>query len=47
MRAVLGVGKFGQMWSRLGKGGQVSVTQTEQVWKCDMASGWGWVSMQV
>ena len=41
MRAGLGmgVGKFGQIWARVGKGGQVWMSQTDQAGMGDMASG--------
>ena len=42
MRAGLGVGmsKFGQIWARLSKGGQVWIGQTDQAGMGGMASGW-------
>ena len=51
MHAVLGVGvgvgKFGQIWARVGKGGQVWIGQTDQARMLDMDSGWVWVCEQV
>ena len=41
------VGKFGQIWARLGKGGQVWINQTDRAGMGDMASGWMWVCLQV
>ena len=34
----MGIGKFGQIWARVGKGGQVWMCQTDQVGMDDMAS---------
>ena len=49
MRAGLGVGvgKFGQIWAKVGKGGQVWISQTGEVGMGDMGSGWVWVCVQV
>ena len=33
------LGKFGQIWARLGKGGQVWMGQTDQAEMSNMASG--------
>ena len=35
----VGVGQFGQIWARVGKGGQVWMSQTDQAGMGDMASG--------
>ena len=43
----VGMGKFGQIWSRVGKGGQVWTDQTDRGGMNDMASGWVWVCVQV
>ena len=43
----MGVGKFGQIWAKLGKGGQVWMSQTDRAEMGDMRSGWGWVCVQV
>ena len=43
----VGVGKFWQIWARLGKGGQVLMGQTDRVDMGDMDSGWLWVCVQV
>ena len=36
----VGVGKFGKIWERVGKVGQVWMVQTDQAGISDMASGW-------
>ena len=36
----VGVGEFGQIWTRVGKYGQVWMGQTDQPAMGDMASGW-------
>ena len=41
------VGKFGQIWARVGKCGQVLMGQTNRAGIDDMASGWVWVCVQV
>ena len=43
----MGVGKFGQIWARVGKGGQVWIGQNDRAGMGDMASGWLWVCVQV
>ena len=43
----LGVGQFGQIWARVGKSGQVLMSQTDWAGMDDMASGWMWVCVQV
>ena len=45
MRAGLGVGgaRCGQVWARVGKGGQVWMGQTDLAGMRDMDSGWKWV----
>ena len=43
----MGVGKFGQIWARVDKGGQVWMGRTDQVGMGDMDSGWVWVCVQV
>ena len=35
----VGMGKFGQIWARVGKGGQVQMGQTDQAGMVDMESG--------
>ena len=35
--------KFGQIWARLGKGGQIWMSQTYWVDMGDINSGWMWV----
>ena len=47
MRAGLGVGvgKFGQIWAKVGKGGQVWMAQTDQAGMGDMGSGWVYVQI--
>ena len=49
MRPGLGVvmGKFGQIWTRMSKGGQVLMSQTDWAGMDDMASGWMLVCVQV
>ena len=49
MRAGLGVGvgEFGKIWARLGKGGQVWMSHTDWLCMGDMASEWVLVCMQV
>ena len=49
MRAGLGVGvgKFGQIWAKVGKGGQVWMGQTDRAGMGDMGGGWLWVCVQV
>ena len=37
------VGKFWQIWARVGKGGQAWMGQTDRAGKCDMASGCEWL----
>ena len=36
----VGVGQFGKIWARVGKGWQVWMSQTDRVGMGDMASGW-------
>ena len=36
----VGVGKFGEIWARVGKGGQVWIGQTDRAVMGDMDSGW-------
>ena len=43
----VGVGKFEQIWARVGKGRQVWMSHTDRVGISDMASGWVWVCVQV
>ena len=43
----MGVGKFGQIWARVSKGGQVLIGQTNQAGMGDVARGWVWVCLQV
>ena len=43
----VGVGWCGQVWTDLGKGGQVCMGQTDQAGMGDIASGWGWICVQV
>ena len=43
----VGVGRFGEIWARVGKGGQVWTGQTARAEMGDMASGWVWVCLQV
>ena len=43
----VGVGQFGQIWARVGKGGQVYMGQTDGTRMGDKASGSVWVCMQV
>ena len=38
----MGVGKLGQIWATLGKGGYVWLDQTDRVGIDDMASGCGY-----
>ena len=35
----VGVGKFGQIWAKVGKGGQVRMGQTDRARMGDMGSG--------
>ena len=39
----MGVGKFEQIWAKVGKGGQVWMGQTDLAGMGDMDSGWMWV----
>ena len=39
----VGVGKFGQIWARLGKDGQVRMGHTDRLGMGDMASWWVWL----
>ena len=41
------VGKFGQIWAKMGKGGQVWMGQTDRARMGDMGSGWVLVYVQV
>ena len=43
----MGVGKFGQIWAKVGKVGQVWMGQTDRAGMGDMGSGWVCVSVQV
>ena len=45
MRAGLGVGlgKFGQIWAKVGKDRQVWMAQTDRAGMGVMGSGWVWV----
>ena len=43
----MGVGKFGQIWAKVGKGEQVWMGQTDPAGMSDMGSGWVWVCVQV
>ena len=43
----MGVGKFWQIWAKVGKGGQAWMGQTDQAGMGDMDSGWVWVYVQV
>ena len=40
-------GKFGHIWAKVGKGGQVWMGQTDRAGMGDMASGWVWVCVKV
>ena len=41
------MGKFVQIWAKLGKGEQVWMGQTDQAVMGDMGSEWVWVCVQV
>ena len=43
----VGLDKFGQIWERVGKGGQVWMGQTDRAGIGDMDSGWARVCVQV
>ena len=49
MRAGLGVGvgEFGQIWTKVGKGGHVQMGQTDRPGMGNMDSGWMWVCVLV
>ena len=43
----VGVGKFRQIWAKVGKGGQVWLGRTDRAGMVDMGSGWVLVCVQV
>ena len=43
----MAVGKFGQIWAKVDKGGQVWMGQTDRAGIGDMDSGWARVCVQV
>ena len=43
----MGVGKFGQIWAKVGKGGQVWMDQTDRAGMSDIAIGLVWVCVQL
>ena len=43
----VGVGKFGQIWAKVGKGGKVGMGQTDRAGMGDIGSVWVWVCVQV
>ena len=43
----MGVGKFGQIWAKVGKGEQVWTGQTDRAEMGDMGGGRVWVCVQV